>query len=141
MSRGHGYVQRFVLAELDRQWAIGDPWVDAMTLAERLVGATPSMQARRSVRRALRLLAADGLVEIASCSGTRHESPSRPTHIGNRASVIGRVALARVDDVALRDARRADARQLRRQLREVCGQDRPRQVGMGYSMEITGGSR
>ena len=100
MSRGHGYVQRFVLAELDRHWARGDPWVDARTLAARLEGAAPAKQTRRSVRRALRRLADDGLVELGSSAGA------------------GRIAPARIDDVARRRARRLQARELRRQLVE-----------------------
>ncbi len=100
MSRGHGYVQRFVLAELDRQWALGDPWVDARTLARRLEGAAPTKQACRSVRRALRRLADDGLVELGS------------------SSAAGRIAPARTEEVASRHARRVEARALRRQLIE-----------------------
>jgi hypothetical protein len=100
MSRGHGYVQRFVLAELDRQWALGDPWVDARTLAARLEGAPPTKQARRSVRRALRRLADDGLVELGSSAGA------------------GRIAPARIDEFATRRARRLQARELRRRVIE-----------------------
>ena len=97
MSRGYGYVQRFVLEELDRQWAEGEHWVDARTLAERLEGREPTRQRCRSVRRALRLLAADGLVEV-----------------GPDAS--GRVAATRMDEVAMRRSRREEARELRRQV-------------------------
>lgn len=97
MSRGYGYVQRFVLEELDRQWVDGEPWVDARTLAGRLEGQEPTRQRCRSVRRALRLLAADGLVEIGP-------------------GAVGRVAAARIDEVAMRRARRDDARELRRQV-------------------------
>jgi DNA-binding FadR family transcriptional regulator len=97
VSRGYGYVQRFVLEELDRQWAGGEPWVDARTLAERLEGQEPTRQRCRSVRRALRLLAADGLVEIGP-------------------GAVGRVAAARMDEVAMRSAHREEARERRRQL-------------------------
>jgi hypothetical protein len=98
VSRGYGYVQRFVLEELDRYWDEGTRWVDARTLAERLEGREPTRQRCRSVRRALRLLAADGLVEVGP-------------------GPIGRVALARMDEIAMRRrARRVEARELRRQL-------------------------
>jgi hypothetical protein len=97
VSRGYGYVQRFVLEELDRHWDEGSPWVDAHTLAERLEGQEPTKQRCRSVRRALRLLAADGLVEVGP-------------------GAIGRVAIARMDEIAVRRERRAEARELRRQL-------------------------
>jgi DNA-binding FadR family transcriptional regulator len=103
MSRGHGYVQRFILAELDEQWAIGDPWVHARTLAERLEGSSPTRQTRRSVRRAVRLLASDGLVEIDVGTGAR-------------ANLKARIAHARIDERALRRARREDAVAWRRQL-------------------------
>jgi hypothetical protein len=107
VSRGYGYVQRFVLEELDRRWAGGEPWVHARELAERLEGDSPTRHTCRSVRRALRLLAADGLVEIGS---------SAPA--GGRDHAMARIALARVDEVAQRRRRRADAQELRRLLRE-----------------------
>ena len=110
MSRGYGYVQRFVLEELDRRWAGGDPWVHARELAERLEGDPPTSQTCRSVRRALRLLAADGLVEI----------DSSPPAAGREHAVV-RIALARLDEVALRRARRAEAQELRRLLHEASG--------------------
>lgn len=107
MSRGYGYVQRFVLEELDRRWAGGEPWVHTGELAERLEGCRPTRYTCRSVRRALRLLAADGLVEIG-----------RPASAGGRDHAMARIALARVDEVAQRRRRRADAQELRRLLHE-----------------------
>jgi hypothetical protein len=101
MSRGHGYVQRFVLAQLDEQTVAGEPWVDVGTLAERLEGAPPTRQSCRSVRRALRRLAADGLVEL-----------------GAYPRLAGRIPLARIDDVAMRRRQRAEARKLRLRLTE-----------------------
>jgi len=107
MSRGFGHVQRLVLEELDERLAAGDPWVDVQTIAERLEPAGPSSQARRSVRRALRLLAANGVVEIASRASTR---------TGKRESVLGRIAVARLDEAMIRRARRTQSRELRRDL-------------------------
>jgi hypothetical protein len=104
MSRGYGYVQRFVLDELDEQWALGDPWVHARALAERLEGATPTRATCRSVRRALRLLAADGLVELA------------PSRGGGRGNIVGRVAPTRLEEAALRRARRAVVADRRRRV-------------------------
>ena len=99
MSRGYGYVQRFVLEELDRRWVGGEPWVHTGELAERLEGDRPTRHTCRSVRRALRLLAADGLVEIGCSART-----------GGRDHAMARIALARVDEVARRRRRRAEAR-------------------------------
>ena len=99
MSRGYGYLQRFVLEELDRRWLSGDPWIHPRELAADLDGDPPRRQTSRSVRRALRLLAADGLVETDGS--------------------LVRIAVARLDEVSLRRARRAEARELRRLARRV----------------------
>lgn len=115
MSRGHGYVQRFVLAQLDEQTAAGEPWVHVRTLAERLEGAPPTRQACRSVRRALRRLAADGLVELGSYP---FGDPETGRSIGRRVRLAGRIPLARIDDVAMRRRQRAEARELRLRLTE-----------------------
>jgi hypothetical protein len=105
VSRGHGYVQRFVLAELDEQCAVGDDlWLSARALAERLEGAAPARQTCRSVRRALRLLAADGLVEVGSAP------------VGARARLACRIPPTRAEEAATRRDRRAAERELRRQL-------------------------
>jgi hypothetical protein len=109
VSRGHGYVQRFVLTELDERYAAGDPWTHARTLAEQLEGGTPTRQTCRSVRRALRLLAREGLVETGR-SGT-------PANLAGRLSVVGRIAGGRADEVAARVARRSHTRAARQQLR------------------------
>jgi hypothetical protein len=69
MGRGFGHVQRFVLAELDERCVSDEGWLAAHTLAGRLEGAEPQDAAVRSVRRALRLLRADGLVELGSAHG------------------------------------------------------------------------
>lgn len=103
MSRGYGYVQRFVLAELDERWAVGDEWVGACALAELLDGAPPTRRACRSVRRALGRLASDGAVEI-----TRD----------GRERVVARVAPARGNEAAERRAGREHARDLRQAARE-----------------------
>lgn len=95
MSRGPGYVQRLILEELDERVATDDPWVDVGAIAERLG------HARRSVRRALRRLAADGVVEIAKT---------------DRECELARIAASRLDEVAIRRAHRAEARALRRDL-------------------------
>lgn len=94
-------MQRFVLDELDARWLLGEPWVDSTTLAEQLEGSPPTRRARRSIGRALRRLAADGLVELRA----------------GRDRLQGRVARGRADDVAARAARRERASELRRQLR------------------------
>jgi DNA-binding transcriptional ArsR family regulator len=101
VSRGYGYVQRFVLAELDARSALGGGWVDARTLAACLVQDAPTTETRRSVRRALRLLAADGLVEI---------------RLQPRVGYAARIATARIDEVATRRALRQRSDELRRQL-------------------------
>jgi DNA-binding GntR family transcriptional regulator len=87
-------VQRRILEELDERVVADDPWADVGAIAERL-GHT-----RRSVRRALRLLAADGHVEIDADHG----------------HVRARIAVSRLDEVAIRRARRTKARALRRDL-------------------------
>lgn len=119
MSRGYGYVQRFVLAELDEQLAAGEPWLCVRTLAERLEGAPPTRQAYRSVRRALRRLAADGLVELDPRAVNHQDPASRSSQSPKRESVVARVAPARIDEVAERRARRAHASDLRRQVSEA----------------------
>lgn len=116
MSRGHGYVQRFVLAELDEQTVAGEPWVHVRTLAERLEGVPPTRQACRSVRRAMRRLAADGLVELGPYPSGDREAAGRS--IGRRVGLAGRIPLARIDDVAMRRRRRAEAREHRLRLAE-----------------------
>jgi DNA-binding FadR family transcriptional regulator len=99
MSRGYGYVQRFVLAELDERWAAGNEWIVARALAERLESGPPTRRVTRSVRRALRRLAADGLVEM-----------------GARDRMFVRIAPASAGAVAERRARRARARDARHAL-------------------------
>ena len=111
-------MQRFVLAELDEQLAAGDPWLHARTLAERLDGAPPTRQACRSVRRALRRLAADGLVELDPRAVNHQDAAGRSSQSRRRENVAARVAPARIDEVAERRARRAHARDLRRRVSE-----------------------
>jgi hypothetical protein len=119
VSRGYGYVQRFVLAELDEQLAVGDPWLYAQTLAERLVGAPPTKQAYRSVRRALRRLAEDGLVEIDPRAVNHQDAAGRSSQSRKREYVVARVAPAHIDEVTERRARRAHASDFRRQVSEA----------------------
>jgi hypothetical protein len=107
VSRGPGYVQRLILEELDERVVGDDPWVDVRAIAERLEDVRPLGHACRSVRRALRLLAADGLVEIASIA---------PARVGDPERVLARIAVARLDEAAIRRARRTQARELRRDL-------------------------
>jgi hypothetical protein len=114
VSRGYGYVQRFVLAELDEQSLVGDEWVRAGTLAARLDGALPTREARRSVRRALSRLATDGLVEIVHRAAEPEGAIGRTSQRG----MLARVARAHMDEVAERRACRARARDLRRDARE-----------------------
>jgi DNA-binding GntR family transcriptional regulator len=111
-------VQRFVLAELDEQLAGGEPWLCARTLAERLEGVPPTTQACRSVRRALRRLAADGLVELDPRAVNHQDAAGRSSRSRRRVSVVARGAPARIDEVAERRARRAQARDLRRRVSE-----------------------
>ena len=111
-------MQRFVLAELDEQLAAGDPWLQARTLAARLEGAPPTRQAHRSVRRALRRLAADGLVEIDPRAVHHQGAAGRTSQSSMRVNVVARVAPARIDEVTERRARRAHARDLRRRVSE-----------------------
>jgi hypothetical protein len=109
VSRGYGYVQRFVLEALDEQSSTNNPWVHARTLAERIDGSTPTKHTRRSLRRAVQLLAADGLVEIAPHTGIPHTA-------GRAEGMLCRIAPTRMDDVVSRRARRSKARELRREL-------------------------
>jgi hypothetical protein len=108
VSRGYGHVQRLVLEVLDERIATGDPWLDVGAIAERFEGAASTRSADRSVRRALRLLAAGGVVELVS---------------GER--VRGCIAPARLDEVALRRARRERARELRCELDVNLGRTPP----------------
>jgi hypothetical protein len=105
MSRGYGHVQRLILDELDERLSADDPWVDVHTIAARLEIAGPSSHAYRSVRRALRLLAARDVVEITS---------SASTWTGGQKRVRVRLAAARLDEIASRRTRRTQARELRR---------------------------
>ena len=107
MSRGYGCVQRAILEELDARATSGDPWIDVRAIAARIDGPAPGEHVRRSVRRALRLLAAEGLVELVSRAAAEE---------GGRRRVRARIAVARLDDVAIRRARRARARALRDEL-------------------------
>jgi hypothetical protein len=105
VSRGYGYVQRFVLAELDR---IGEHWLPLVVLAERLDGTSPFSGQRRTVRRAVRRLVADGLVEVRSIGSGTHTARIQPA---------SEAAIAR---------RRADAASARALRRRLHAGERPR---------------
>jgi hypothetical protein len=104
-------VQRFLLAELDARSCLGDDWIDVRTLAACLLPDAPTDEIRRSVRRALRLLAADGLIDIA---------------LHPRSGYRVRIARARIDEVAARRARRQRSDELRSRLSDF------RQVPAGH---------
>jgi hypothetical protein len=104
MSRGHGYVQRFILAELD---AASVEWLPGRALAARFPAAGPPGRQRRSVWRALQLLVAAGLVEIRP----------EPMLAGHSAYAV-RVAPGSARDAAARRARALAAEALRLRIRE-----------------------
>jgi hypothetical protein len=58
MSRGHGQLQRWLLANVERNWQ----YRDTVGLAREYYGAMPTPGQVSSVRRALRLLERDGYV-------------------------------------------------------------------------------
>ena len=112
MTRGHGYVQRFVLAALDEQALADVPglWLHVYTLAERLVGAKPDTTQLESVRRAVRILAAAGLVEIDPHGVSSFQAADWPGHLrgGSRARLVARIPLNQRAEAAARQALRAE---------------------------------
>jgi hypothetical protein len=112
MTRGHGYVQRFVLAALDEQALADVPglWLHVYTLAERLVGAKPSTAQLESVRRAVRILAEAGLVETDPKGVSSFQAADWPEHLrgGSRARLVARIPLSQRAAAAQRQALRAE---------------------------------
>jgi hypothetical protein len=69
VSRGLGYVQRRVLEELDKfHEQHGPRWVTLRSLVS-VVGKDDERSSQESVRRAVRMLARRGLVELRSAGG------------------------------------------------------------------------
>jgi hypothetical protein len=104
--RGFGHVQRFVLCELDEQCVSDGRWLAARTLAARFEGGEPSESGLASVRRALRLLAASGLVELAHADPTSLERADRAKDRSHRRQVLARVSPTMRGDAVIRRARR-----------------------------------
>ena len=75
MSRGHGKTQRFVLERLERSREEGvqpwDRWLTAAELAHERACGEPTKAEVESVRRALRRLAEEGLVETGHVDDRR----------------------------------------------------------------------
>jgi hypothetical protein len=113
MTRGHGYVQRFVLAALDEQAVAEVPglWLHVYTLAERLVGARPTAGQLESVRRAARILAGEGLVEIDPKGVSSFQAADWPARLrgGSRARLVARIPLEQRAAAEQRRALRARA--------------------------------
>jgi hypothetical protein len=106
MSRGFGHVQRFVLCELDEQCVSDGRWLAARTLAARFEGGDPSESGLASVRRALRLLAASGLVELAHADPTSLDRADRAKDRSHRRQLLARVSPAMRGDAVMRRASR-----------------------------------
>lgn len=86
VSRGFGAAQRFVLEQL-AEGREADPlaWVSARELAERRAGGVPSRSEVEAVRRAIRRLAAAGLVDHV------HGDARWPLSDVERAAVIAQL--------------------------------------------------
>jgi hypothetical protein len=112
MTRGHGYVQRFLLAQLDEQALADVPglWLHVYPLAERLVGGKPTTAQLESVRRAVRILAAAGAVEIEPNGVSSFQAADWPDHLrgGSRARLVARIPLEKRAEAAERRALRDD---------------------------------
>jgi hypothetical protein len=106
MSRGFGHVQRFVLCELDEQSVVDDRWLPAHTIAARFEGSTPPDASVRTVRRALRLLAAEGLVELAWSGSQAVDLADLLPLLPPRGRLIARVPPALRSDATTRRAAR-----------------------------------
>ena len=106
-------MQRFVLAQLDEQALADVPglWLHVYTLAERLVGARPTTAQLESVRRAVRILAAAGAVEIDPQGVSSFQAADWPEHLrgGSRARLVARIPLEKRAEAAERRAFRARA--------------------------------
>jgi hypothetical protein len=115
--RAFGYLQRFTLAVLDEQ-ALADVaglWLHALTIAKRQFGDDPTPNQLESVRRVLRSLAADGLVEIRPDGVSPYESADWSTHFDRRRAnrFVARIPLDQRDVAAARseERRRREARE------------------------------
>jgi hypothetical protein len=112
MTRGHGYVQRFLLAQLDEQALADVPglWLHVYTLAERLVGGKPTRAQLESVRRAVRILATAGAVEIEPGGVSSFQAADWPDHLrgGSRARLVARIPPDKRPDALARHALRAE---------------------------------
>ena len=83
MSRGHGKAQRFVLEALERRDGgnlAGWHWRTAEDLATERAGREPSTAEVESIRRAIRSLGAEGLVEARHFDGHREGEPVTSLH-------------------------------------------------------------
>jgi hypothetical protein len=136
MSRGFGHVQRFVLSELDEQCALDDRWLPAQTIATRFEGSAPADASVRTVRRALRLLAAEGLVELASSGSEAVDLVDRRSLLPPRGRLIARVPPAlRGDATTRRAARRRSAAQRVRTAPPSSGSTGP---ARSFTLTLTG---
>jgi hypothetical protein len=110
MARPFGHVQRFVLAELDAQ-ALAEVqglWLHALTLATRLHGTDPSDGQLESVRRVLRDLAADSMVEIRREGVSAYEAADWADVLSQRrhSRLVARIPLDQRDAARAREAYR-----------------------------------
>jgi hypothetical protein len=114
MSRGHGDTQRKILAWLGSQPR--QRWQPLTGLAHEVYGSEPSRGQVETVRRSVKRLAAEGLAEMALCSG----SYLRKSNYGYTYVVHGSVLCARLPPTeAEQAAEHAEREESQRRYEEI----------------------
>ena len=110
MSSQGGRVRVFVLAELD-EVALSDSrglWLHAITIATRLFGPEPRPGQLESVRRVLRELVAEGVVEVRREGVSAYEAADWASVQAQRrhSRLVARIPLAQRERAVARQAER-----------------------------------